>query len=337
MSSRSCVPALMVIVVSLMVGTTAQGADDLAQEIDCDIHHDKRCAAAMTADGQALAGGTVPAYVFVDGGETGGEPAVDASVDASVHANASAGGHSVNESADASANLDGDPFVEDDAVLVPCSDPRGCPDLGIDRVDLVKDLRVRNERISEGDCNIEEGSTEAGLRRMIRFTLTTPNRGAGDLFVGDPDDRPDLFVWATCHQHHHFLDFADYRLWSDEGYRQWRDLREQRPGDRSGDVLADNPGLQQHLVSGHKQGFCMIDVKPHDVTVPSRFTHCDNQGITAGWGDVYVASLDGQFIDITGVESGWYVLEVEVNAERLLEESDYTDNIAAIQMFIPPE
>ena len=50
------------------------------------------------------------------------------------------------------------------------------------------------------------------------------------------------------------------------------------------------------------------------------------------WADEYALTLDGQFIDITGVASGTYMLEVEVNAEHLFAEGSYTNNDAAVQV-----
>ena len=40
---------------------------------------------------------------------------------------------------------------------------------------------------------------------------------------------------------------------------------------------------------------------------------CSDQGIQAGWADVYGAHLDCQWIDVTDVPAGIYTLEIEVN------------------------
>ena len=69
---------------------------------------------------------------------------------------------------------------------------------------------------------------------------------------------------------------------------------------------------------------------------PPKYTDCNaNQGISVGWADVYGFGLDGQWIDITGLAAGDYVLEAEVNPEQLFEEVDYTNNSAAISVTIP--
>lgn len=53
-----------------------------------------------------------------------------------------------------------------------------------------------------------------------------------------------------------------------------------------------------------------------------------NQGISVGYADEYHYSLDGQWIDITGLPAGQYILENEVNSEWPYEESSYDNNRA---------
>lgn len=40
---------------------------------------------------------------------------------------------------------------------------------------------------------------------------------------------------------------------------------------------------------------------------------CEFQGITSGWGDWYYKQLVGQWIDITGVPEGDYIVRVTIN------------------------
>ena len=40
---------------------------------------------------------------------------------------------------------------------------------------------------------------------------------------------------------------------------------------------------------------------------------CGDQGITSGWGDWYYKQLVGQWIDITGVPEGDYIVRVSIN------------------------
>jgi Lysyl oxidase len=54
------------------------------------------------------------------------------------------------------------------------------------------------------------------------------------------------------------------------------------------------------------------------------------EGISPGYGDDYVPELEGQYVDVTGVPAGRYVLVHRANPERTLEESDYTNNAASV-------
>lgn len=222
---------------------------------------------------------------------------------------------------------------------VVCSDPRGCPDLIVSREDLSWGLRVESFTFDASHCTVVEGTAVAGRNRILTFTSSTPNVGAGDLVVGNPAERPDLFETAGCHRHAHFREYADYRLWTPSAYAAWRELREANPGALARDLEAARPDLSAQKIAGHKQGFCLSDTfRDPDAKGPSPRTYdcAVNQGISTGWADVYPFFLDGQWINVTGVAPGDYVLEVEVNAERLFEESDYANNSAAIAVTVPP-
>lgn len=53
-------------------------------------------------------------------------------------------------------------------------------------------------------------------------------------------------------------------------------------------------------------------------------------GISVGYGDAYEAQLEGQFIDVTGLPAGSYVLTHRVNTEGRLVERDYTNNASSV-------
>ena len=207
--------------------------------------------------------------------------------------------------------------------LVPCSDPRGCPDLLVDPDTMEPSAHFKE--FKPQDCQVQEGTTQAGRRRLLRFTYTTPNLGDGDLIVGRPEDHPEWFEFGECHGHFHFREYADYRLWTPAQFQTYKAAREANPDALVSEILAQNPGLQPIL--GEKRGFCVIDIWPY-VQKPGapKYLLCDFQGISVGWADEYYSDLDSQFIDITGVPSGTYVLEAEVNAEHFFEESNYRNN-----------
>ena len=216
-----------------------------------------------------------------------------------------------------------------------CLAPAGCPNLVVDVARMDPDIQVQT--FPPTDCAVVEGSVHAGTRTLLRFTFATPNVGPGDLVVGDPELRADLFEFSLCHGHYHFKEYADYRLWTPEAFAQWDALRKVMPNKQAAQVLEENPDLRDGFVTGEKRGFCVIDVRMYtSQALPGKYSDCSRlQGITAGWGDEYGKHLSGQWVDITGLASGTYVLEAEVNAERLLTEANYRDNRAWTSVDVP--
>src|SRR6266545_4059282 len=85
---------------------------------------------------------------------------------------------------------------------------------------------VRDEKISAQACSAIEGDVQPGLRRLVRFTVMTPNTGNQDIFVGDPNDHvaanDGLFEFASCHNHYHFRHYALYELVDQHTGQIWR-------------------------------------------------------------------------------------------------------------------
>src|SRR5438876_8522576 len=61
------------------------------------------------------------------------------------------------------------------------------------------------------DCTVAEGCVPAGPRRLLAFDTQTRNIGTADLIMGNPVTN-SLFVFDPCHNHYHFIGFAEYRL-----------------------------------------------------------------------------------------------------------------------------
>ena len=51
-------------------------------------------------------------------------------------------------------------------------------------------------------------------------------------------------------------------------------------------------------------------------------------GLSVGWGDTYPTTLVDQSIDITGIADGTYQVRVTADGQRLLNETDRTNNSA---------
>jgi hypothetical protein len=229
---------------------------------------------------------------------------------------------------------------------IPCVDPRGCPDLVVDPQVLLRDLFVEFQRTSKGSCTVLEGEVAEGDRYLLRFSSNTPNLGPGDLVIGNPANHPEWFNLETCHRHAHLKEYADYRLWAPQGYQQWQELRSRDRRTCARDLLAENPSIAAQMVAGRKQGFCVVDLLPAAVPCaypldPDKYFICDAldgysdesfQGLSVCWADEYYYGLTGQWLDVTDLPDGDYVLEVEVNAEHFYTEADYSNNAAAVNV-----
>jgi Lysyl oxidase len=227
---------------------------------------------------------------------------------------------------------------------VPCTDPRGCPDLVINDQKL-NTAKLATETFPPEDCSVQEGQVGGtGVRRLLKFPYSTPNLGPGALIIGDPFDPAinNLFEWGACHQHFHFKKYADYRLWKPADFETFQRLKTQNPNMLSGDIIANN-GLNPVL--GTKRGFCVVDFARAPAkefkgkrderkylscgTIFEGTTYPGNQGIGVGWADTYDRDLPGQWIDVTDVPDGDYILDVETNPDHSFQEARYDNNSAS--------
>lgn len=221
------------------------------------------------------------------------------------------------------------------------------PDLIVDQAMLRQHWVVRVEDLPADFCSVQEGGITPGTHTLVRFTVSTPNIGDADLDVGDPNQHLNdgLFELASCHKHYHFRHYALYELVNPETGFVWR---------------------------AAKRGFCMEDIERFkgytgDVDNKPRFRGCGaigirgNQGISAGWTDIYNWKLGGQYFVLDGgdnqpaVPPGQYVIRVTVNPGFVpakgepcryedpnrrhvchqLPESDYENNVGQVTITIP--
>src|SRR5256885_114048 len=60
------------------------------------------------------------------------------------------------------------------------------PDLIVDSKATQNNWLVRVEDLPADFCSVVEGGVTPGVHTLLRFTVTTPNIGQGDVFVGSP-------------------------------------------------------------------------------------------------------------------------------------------------------
>jgi hypothetical protein len=232
----------------------------------------------------------------------------------------------------------------------------GTPDLIVDTNTLASSWNVREEEFFQGQCSVEEGNIPTGVHRSLRFSVLVNNIGDADLFVGDPlkhmdpngdgdfSDQDGLFEFASCHAHFHFRNYAKYELLP---------------------VRAD--GSVGPAVQARKRGFCMLDTtpSPSDASPPKGryYMNCGNltihgnQGISTGFGDIYVKQLPGQLFLLSDpaepVPPGKYIIRITANPPfvqqagevcpvkdpqgfcHMFKEASYANNVGEVQIVIP--
>jgi hypothetical protein len=134
-----------------------------------------------------------------------------------------------------------------------------------------------------------------------------------------PVDAEIRYVVSESHEHWHILGFERYSL--------------HRIGDGA------------RVARDHKTGFCLGDRfnsdgarLPNEPARPVWVGECGRggrgllsirEGISPGYGDDYVPTLEGQYLVLNGLLAGRYRLWHRVNPGRVLQESDYSNNGAS--------
>lgn len=135
-------------------------------------------------------------------------------------------------------------------------------------------------------------------RMLLRFPQRVKNQGTADFLPSRPRYS---WEWHSCHQHYHSMDeFSHY------------------------DLL--DATSQRSVAEGHKASFCLEDTSC-DYGYYRRFACTSHtQGLSPGCYDTYNADIDCQWIDITDVKPGNYILKISVNPYYQVPESDYSNN-----------
>ena len=214
-------------------------------------------------------------------------------------------------------------------------------------------------------CYVSE-VREEGARTCLRFDQIMANAGEGPIDLrftvpsgttppsvsvsqhifrsdGTVEDRPAGQVeFHPFHGHYHFTSFGLSRLWATDA-----------AGSRSGSVpLKQNHGRRpvgaQLTRTGRKVSFCLADIEmefwgqkgdgPRTYNAPDcllpAFSDATGdhffQGISNGWADVYDWYLPDQYIEVSGVPDGLYILETIADPDARLVESDRSNNCTSV-------
>ena len=147
------------------------------------------------------------------------------------------------------------------------------------------------------------------LRYLLKFDSLTMNWGLYDFL---PVLARDKWIWHSCHNHYHSMEaFVQY------------------------DLLSIATG--KRMAEGHKASFCLEDSTCAAGYYGHFKCYLGIQGISMNCGDLYGSYLDCQWVDITGVPGGEYILRQRVNPERLVVESDYLNNEISCKIVLSAE
>ena len=212
--------------------------------------------------------------------------------------------------------------------------------LGSDEVDFLPDL----DQAAPGDLSGRDGGTPTARRFYLGFESAAGNVGGGPLTIeGSRTDRdedemrvvqhisgPDgatrsvrvattlRYVRSPDHAHWHLRGFMRYELRRANGELVRRD---RKTGFCLGDRYRVALPLERTPESAGFPDECGKDA-PELLRV--------RQGISVGYGDDYDAHVEGQEFDVTDLPAGRYLLVHRVNSDRMLEESDYRNNLASM-------
>ena len=221
--------------------------------------------------------------------------------------------------------------------------------------DIMVDPRSLNDNqiATNADCKYkDDNGVEKQYAKCLRMSVGTPNIGAGDLhLLGELNFWGHVvnvrqriykrnsgysektiasdFTYEDAPGHHHFH------------FKNWTKLRLRK---FDAGCVTQGWGACPELKTGRKVSFCLEDIYTFESGIATgKKYNCEvsfweteiSQGISVGMQDVYSKSVYGQVVDITGLASGTYWLEAEVNPEHIMTERDYTNNTARVTVTIP--
>ncbi|KAM8763066.1 lysyl oxidase homolog 1 [Acanthopagrus schlegelii] len=186
---------------------------------------------------------------------------------------------------------------------------RGLPDLVPDPSYVQASTYIQRAHMYSLRCAAEEKclsstaydpeTTDYDVRVLLRFPQRVKNKGTADFMPNRPRH---TWEWHSCHQHYHSMDeFSHY------------------------DLLEVSTGRK--VAEGHKASFCLEDTTCDFGHLKRYACTAHTQGLSPGCYDTYNADIDCQWIDITDIQPGNYILKLQVNPKFLVLESDFTNNV----------
>ena len=178
-------------------------------------------------------------------------------------------------------------------------------------------FRSAVSNVGDGPLAIEAHRSGRGAETMVADQIVDRDGAPREVV---PDVGRLRYVVSSDHRHWHLLAFDRYEL--------------------------RRAGSGARLVRDRKTGFCLGDryaVRgPPPRATPPRAAYTSRcglgapgrlgmrEGISVGYGDDYPAHLEGQYLPLTGLRAGRYVLVHRANPGRRLRERSYRNNAASL-------
>lgn len=209
-------------------------------------------------------------------------------------------------------------------------------------VDVLPDLA----QLAPRDLVVKHVRVDGRKRVHLGFSSTATNIGAGPLTLhgyrrsrDKPTMRVDQLVDRSEGPARLLRDVGRMSYVVHPDHKHWHLLRFEEYEIRSGDST-------RLMGQDRKTGFCLGDrilapgarEVPNFSPVPLQGDTCGLgrpgllglfAGISPGWADRYAAHLEGQYIDVTNLPSGQYVLLHWANVLAKIAESDYDNNMSS--------
>jgi hypothetical protein len=171
-------------------------------------------------------------------------------------------------------------------------------------------------------------------------TMAVQRRYSSDPTAAPQDDTVGAVEFHDVHGHYHFSSFGISRLWSVDGAKnKVKVVREHRQ------TRMFESAVQR---TGRKVSFCLADIEidfwgekgdaPRKFNAPDCLFPASSdgttddfvQGISNGWADVYDWYLPDQYMEVTGVPDGVYLLDTIADPDNLVRETDESNNCGGI-------
>lgn len=200
-------------------------------------------------------------------------------------------------------------------------------------------------RFDQNFGNIGEGAMD--LRFGLPHGQTPPTANAYQrIYWSDNHSFQERLAgqveFHAAHGHYHFKSFGLSSLWRLTSNGQVADAHPMRKSSGKRAIGA------QLTRTGRKVSFCMADIDivqfghkgdwPRTYNAPDCLSPASSngvndyfsQGITSGWMDIYDWYLPDQYIEVTGVPDGTYLLQTEADPDQLLVEADRSNNCGGV-------